>query len=338
MTIKPNHLITGIVTRISSLTIITTAIMIFSSIVTSFHISRPTRLKKSIPIHPFTKHLTKTKSSTSSLNTLKTTRYTLDNEPKYPAADKEVLQKLTSKYYNKIDSFLHNKPISNHTTYAFRHVNQYIMNNVNVDNIYKGIILDSGCGTGRSSIILAKQHPECIVVGIDRSISRLNRTTYYSDTRIGSDGQDDTSSFIITFESIPNVLLVRAELVDFWRCILLEQNNTLWNNIHKHYMLYPNPYPKIRRLKNRWYANPSLPILLSLGCNSLVLRSNWLLYLQEFSFVMDYVNRKEYGGYRYDIGQVKNIVWDDGGICMTNFEQKYKDCGESVYEIQFHQM
>ena len=39
----------------------------------------------------------------------------------------------------------------------------------------RGIVLDSGCGTGSSTKLLAAQHPDHQVIGVDRSAARLSR-------------------------------------------------------------------------------------------------------------------------------------------------------------------
>ena len=69
--------------------------------------------------------------------------------------------------------------------------------------------------------------------------------------------------------------------------------------IHKHHMLYSNPYSEFKRLKNRWHANP------------FVIRSNKSLHLQEFAYAMEYVSIKEC---------TSKIMLDNNAISMTNFE------------------
>lgn len=48
-----------------------------------------------------------------------------------------------------------------------------------------------------------------------------------------------------------NLVFVRADLVDYWR--LLEEAGL---RLARHYILYPNPWPKIGHLTRRWHAHP----------------------------------------------------------------------------------
>ena len=57
--------------------------------------------------------------------------------------------------------------------------------------------------------------------------------------------------------------------------------------ITHHYILYPNPYPTNVRLSKRWYAHPSFPLLLKLQADTIILRSNWNVYLQEFASAIE---------------------------------------------------
>ncbi len=60
------------------------------------------------------------------------------------------------------------------------------------------LILDSGCGTGVSTIKLAEQFPGDLVVGIDQSENRLSKSKEKN-----------------------NVLFFRANLIDIW--LLMEK-------------------------------------------------------------------------------------------------------------------
>lgn len=144
------------------------------------------------------------------------------------------------------------------------------------------LIVDSGCGTGRSTRMLAVANPNAIVIGLDRSMQRLRKGGGGS----GCGGGDSATSEIMP----SNALLVRAEMASFWRLMLQQDvdisrrvgvnSHLAASRIERHFVLYPNPYPKSSRLNLRWHGHPVLPVLLGLG-GSLELRSNWRVYLEE---------------------------------------------------------
>ena len=140
------------------------------------------------------------------------------------------------------------------------------------------------------------------------------------------------------------MILVRAELIHFYR---------LWMQHHMvadaHYMLYPNPYPKKSRLKQRWYAHPSFPLLLLVSAgNPLVLRSNWEQYLHEFADAVEYASVFEASGThdasdavkraselagQYLESTLKGPQLRSPGNAWTNFEAKYDNVGEATFEL-----
>lgn len=133
------------------------------------------------------------------------------------------------------------------------------------------LLLDSGCGTGRSTRMLALARPDALVIGIDRSDHRLRK------------GQRGAASSW-SEEDIPNSLLVRAELATFWRLLLMESCDASplrASRIHEHTLFYPNPYPKASRLNLRWHGHAALPLMLAIN-GTLEVRSNWRTYLVEF--------------------------------------------------------
>jgi len=166
------------------------------------------------------------------------------------------------------------------------------------------------------------------------------------------DEEDDDDDDIIRTTNNNNVLWVRAELVDLWRLILQHQRDdetsssgSCWK-IQSHYLLYPNPYPKKRRLKSRWYAHPSFPLILQLGGDEIVLRSNWETYLQEFAqavviadavwsshdnnstnFARPYVESARKG----PVPRVVEPGRTDQG--WSNFERKMDKVGEPTFEL-----
>jgi tRNA (guanine-N7-)-methyltransferase len=117
------------------------------------------------------------------------------------------------------------------------------------------LILDAGCGVGWSTQCIAAACPESFVVGVDQSADRLGRG-----------------------KPLPaNALLIRADLVDFWR--LLAESGV---HLARHYVLYPNPWPKIGHLARRWHGHAVFPFWLELG-GEFECRSNWRTYIEEMA-------------------------------------------------------
>jgi tRNA (guanine-N7-)-methyltransferase len=180
------------------------------------------------------------------------------------------------------------KPIAEHTRLTFAQAAEWFHAR------QAPLILDSGCGVGVSTRQLAIQFPGHAIIGIDRSEDRLARDHG---------------------ELPPNALLIRADLVDFWR--LAEQAG--WAP-ERHYLLYPNPYPKAGHLKMRWHGHAVLPTLLALG-GALELRSNWSIYVEEFALAVTQVTGKQ--------ASVSEIAPKEN--YLTPFEAKYAQSGQSLW-------
>ena len=168
------------------------------------------------------------------------------------------------------------------------------------------LILDSGCGVGESTLHIAQAHPECFVVGVDQSQVRIQ--THKTWWR----------------EAMPeNLLWLRADVVDFWRLLaayLTERGQTLY----KHYILYPNPYPKIGQLHKRWHGHAVFPSVLALG-GALEVRSNWDIYVQEFAQAVTQLTDKT-PQWRGELEHIQAI---------TPFERKYQTRGEHLWGVRF---
>ncbi|MCP1313633.1 MULTISPECIES: tRNA (guanosine(46)-N(7))-methyltransferase TrmB [unclassified Halomonas] len=158
------------------------------------------------------------------------------------------------------------------------------------------LILDAGCGVGLSTRRLAARFPDHAVIGVDRSESRLTRE----------------------HGALPdNALLVRADLVDFWRLAQAAK----WAPV-RHYVLYPNPYPKASHLKMRWHGHPVFPALLALG-GRLEVRSNWPLYIEEFAECVRLAARCPV--------RVEPVTPE--GEYLTPFEAKYDQSGQPLWRL-----
>ena len=156
------------------------------------------------------------------------------------------------------------------------------------------LILDACCGVGESSIALARAFPDHYVIGVDQSEARLGR-----------------------FEPAslpPNLDLVRADLVDYWRLM-----HDAGVRLARHYLLYPNPWPKIGHLSRRWHGHPVFPAMLELG-GVLECRSNWHIYVEEFCLAVNTLALCRMA--------CEEFVPDSP---LTPFERKYQESGHALY-------
>jgi tRNA G46 methylase TrmB len=160
------------------------------------------------------------------------------------------------------------------------------------------LVIDAGCGVGLSTRKLAQQFPDAFVIGIDQSAHRLQRHTRWEGI--------EPSNFIT----------VRADLVDFWQRMALARIHPV-----RHYLLYPNPWPKKAQLQRRWHGHPIFPTLLRLG-GHLECRSNWKTYVDEMALALTQLTGLE----------VLTEQWPvDPAAALTPFEQKYAASGHTLW-------
>ena len=168
------------------------------------------------------------------------------------------------------------------------------------------LIVDAGCGVGESTLHIARAHPNAFVVGVDQSEDRL--TTQKSWWR------DEWPS---------NFVWIRADLVDFWR-LLHEELARRGERLYKHFILYPNPWPKIGHLQRRWHGHAVFPTIVALG-GTLECRSNWPVYVREFAFAVQHATGR--APEECAPMQVTEPI--------TPFERKYQSRGEPLFRVRF---
>ena len=160
------------------------------------------------------------------------------------------------------------------------------------------LMLDSGCGTGRSSVHLALANPEALVIGMDQSADRLAKARR-------------------RFAPLPeNLLLLRSDCAGLWRLIV----EAGWQ-LARHQILYPNPWPKSAHLKRRWHGHPVWPAVLALG-GELELRSNWRVYLEEVQGALALSGRE---------AAIQPLA--DQAEPITDFEEKYQASGQVNWQL-----
>lgn len=165
------------------------------------------------------------------------------------------------------------------------------------------LVLDAGCGTGASSLLLARRHAQALVLGVDKSAARL------------AAGQ----RLLQRADAPENVRLLRLELVDFW----LLAAAAGWR-FERQYLLYPNPWPKPEHLQRRWGAHPVLPALLACG-GALELRSNWEIYAREWGEAL------HLAGYHWHIDCLDEAK---EAAAVSPFEAKYRDSGHALWRVR----
>ena len=215
----------------------------------------------------------------------------------------EVVRKYASTEYLR--------PIADHTRMAFAEAEKF------VEEFYKNsghemdcagcgahkVILDSGCGTGESTLNIALANPDVPVIGIDKSAARL--------TKAGTAPR--------------NAFLVRAELLDFWRLALGKVKAGQWH-IPYHALYYPNPWPKQSEATRRFHLHPIFPTLLQLG-DVIELRTNWEIYAREFAEAAHIATRVATPD--------RTIVCEafEPEHPITAFERKYKEARQQLWRV-----
>ena len=161
-------------------------------------------------------------------------------------------------------------------------------------------ILDAGCGTGESTLVLARAFPDRWVIGVDKSAARLVT------------GQRRLAQA----EAPANAVLLRCELVDFWQLAA-----TAGSRCTHQFLLYPNPWPKPEQFKRRWPGHPILPAIVALG-GEIELRTNWRVYGQEFAEAMCRAGLQS---------SCEPFVAD---VPLTPFERKYAASGHALWRCR----
>ena len=213
------------------------------------------------------------------------------------AVDEAAVQQLVERHVAQHATYLAKRPIAKHTAAAFEKASEFARSR------NAPLIIDAGCGTGRSTLKLAERYPDRTVIGVDRSEARLSRSN----------------------EVPANALLLRAELGDFWRLL-----NDSELTVKETYLLYPNPYPKTKMLKQRFQGHASLPSLLHACGRRLTIRASWQTYLEEFRFAC---RRAGELGIRPDLVSTGPYELSDLTDPLTLFERKYAAAGVPVYEL-----
>lgn len=187
----------------------------------------------------------------------------------------------------------YDRPIAAHTRESF----DWARNRI--ERQPRPLVLDAGCGVGEASRELARRFPGHWVVGVDRSAHRLAKGGW-REPGLEAD----------------NLILIRGELSDFWRLAQADG----WR-LSRHYLLYPNPWPKPGQLMRRWHAHPVFEVVLALG-GRLELRTNWRIYAEEFARAVEFL-----------VGCAAAVHRFRSQDCLTPFERKFSASGHPLFRV-----
>ena len=118
-----------------------------------------------------------------------------------------------------VNRYLHSenhKPIQQHTQDVFTQVVKWI-NQQQITTGEPPIILDSCCGVGESTWRLAQAHPHALVIGVDKSLDRVQKhgqqLTYQEYASYGQHRAPMSAEK--NLHVINNYCVVRANVIDF---------------------------------------------------------------------------------------------------------------------------
>lgn len=207
------------------------------------------------------------------------------------------------------------RPVADHTREAFEQASEFVRTFYGTDVAgCVEVVLDSGCGTGESTLHLAKKFPNVPVIGIDKSAVRLSKAGNERQLEVSAGGSCDVPA---------NAFWVRAELLDFWRLALEKVNAGEWKILH-HALYYPNPWPKESEATRRFHLHPIFPTLLRLSPVT-ELRTNWEIYAREFAEAAHVLGDALSLKFNVELGAFTPENPE------TAFERKYKEARQQLW-------
>ena len=209
------------------------------------------------------------------------------------------------------------RPVADHTREAFEMASDFVRSFYGSKATGRlDLVLDSGCGTGESTLHLARKFPNVPVIGIDKSAVRLSKAGNERQLEVSAGDACDVPA---------NAFWVRAELLDFWRLALDRVQAGEWKILH-HALYYPNPWPKESEANRRFHLHPIFPVLMHLSPVT-ELRTNWEIYAREY---------KEAARIAGDCLSL-NVSAECSAFSPENpetaFERKYQTAGQELYRV-----
>lgn len=231
-------------------------------------------------------------------------------------SNQESVHKDLAKIVCKYARTQYMRPIALHTREAFEEARKKICTWAGRSDIASiPVVLDSGCGTGESTLHLARKFPDCAVLGIDKSEARIGKRPEARQT--DPEGPP------------PNAFWIRAELLDFWRLVL----DNRWD-VRYHAVYYPNPWPKQSECTRRFHMHPIFPTMMQLAPVT-ELRTNWEIYAQEFCDAVGILKKESES--IPELASLRGIQAELSPLLPsspeTAFERKYAAAGQPLWRV-----
>ena len=173
--------------------------------------------------------------------------------------------------------------------------------------------LEIGCGAGYHPIRYAKEHPERLLIAIERTRNRYARF----EGRLAGHPE------------LQNIIPVNDDAIPWVTHRVPEES------LGRVFLLYPNPYPKSAQANKRWQFMPFMKHLI--GCikpsGQLIMATNIQTYAEEAKEMMVAT-----WGLNLSRHTVISLNERAGKDAQTHFERKYLERGERCHELVFERV
>lgn len=162
--------------------------------------------------------------------------------------------------------------------------------------------VDAGCGDGSAARRLVERQPGLRVLAIDKSAARLER----GRRRFDAEGAQSSAT------------VLRMDVVDFF--LIAQARGWRFERV---LLCHPNPWPKVRHRGRRWYAHAIFPAMLACT-QSLELRSNWPIYVEEFELAVRHATGLQ--------SCIRRLAGDEPAL--STFEEKYRASAHPLWSLR----
>jgi len=167
--------------------------------------------------------------------------------------------------------------------------------------------VDVGCGRARHLIQTAPRHPDTLFIGVERNNKRFQKAENRRNKM-----------------NLDNLLIVRRDVIPLISFNFPDQC------VDRYDFFYPDPWPRYRHRRRRWYRHPFIiQILRTLKVNgTLCITSDRFFYVQEAAWTLTRF-------LKCDLSAFHRIPEESH---RTNFEIKYLKQGRRLFEIRLRKL